>query len=68
MHNKLVKTVSRKQADLLLADIFLLYAGKSLNGCCIQDFFFIESDLISQNQSSFKPGDSCINQLLSITP
>ena len=29
--------------------------------------FFIENDLISQHQSRFKPGDSCINQLLSIT-
>ena len=29
--------------------------------------FFIENDLISQNQSRFKPCDSCINQLLSIT-
>ena len=29
--------------------------------------FFTENDLISQNQSSFKPTDSCINQLLSIT-
>ena len=29
--------------------------------------FFIENDLISHNQSGFKPGDSCINQLLSIT-
>ena len=29
--------------------------------------FLIENDLISQNQSGFKPGDSCINQLLSIT-
>ena len=28
---------------------------------------FIENDLIFQNQSGFKPGDSCINQLLSIT-
>ena len=28
---------------------------------------FIENDLISHNQSGFKPGDSCINQLLSIT-
>ena len=27
----------------------------------------IENDLISQNQSGFKPGNSCINQLLSIT-
>ena len=29
--------------------------------------FFIENKLISSNQSEFKPGDSCINQLLSIT-
>ena len=28
--------------------------------------FFIENDLILPNQSSFKPADSCINQLLSI--
>ena len=29
--------------------------------------FLIENVLISQNQSGFKPGDSCINHLLSIT-
>ena len=29
--------------------------------------FSIENDLISSNQSGFKSGDSCINQLLSIT-
>ena len=29
--------------------------------------FFIENGLISQNQSGLKPGDSFINQLLSIT-
>ena len=29
--------------------------------------FFIDNELISSNQSDFKPGDSCINQLLSIT-
>ena len=28
--------------------------------------FFIENKLISSSQSDFKPGDSCINQLLSI--
>ena len=31
------------------------------------DEFFTENSLISPNQSGFKPGDSCINQLLSIT-
>ena len=29
--------------------------------------FFIKNNLISKNQSGFRPGDSCINQLLSIT-
>ena len=29
--------------------------------------FYIENGLITQNQSGFKPGDSCIGQLLSIT-
>ena len=29
--------------------------------------FFIENNLISKNQSGFLPGDSCINQLRSIT-
>ena len=29
--------------------------------------FFTENNLISPNQSGFKPGDSCITQLLSIT-
>ena len=29
--------------------------------------FFIRNDLISQNPPGFKPGDSCINQLLAIT-
>ena len=29
--------------------------------------FFIENELISSNQSGFKHGDSCVNQLLSIT-
>ena len=29
--------------------------------------FFTENNLISPNQSGFKPGDSCVNQLLSIT-
>ena len=29
--------------------------------------FFIVNEIISSNRSGFKPGDSCINQLLSIT-
>ena len=29
--------------------------------------FFTENNLIFPNESGFKPGDSCINQILSIT-
>ena len=29
--------------------------------------FFLDKGLISANKSGFKPGDSCINQLFSIT-
>ena len=29
--------------------------------------FFLDKSLISANQSGFKPGDYCINQLLSVT-
>ena len=29
--------------------------------------FFIENNLVSKSQSGFRTGDSCINQLLSIT-
>ena len=29
--------------------------------------FFTENNLISPNQSRFRPGDSCVNQLLTIT-
>ena len=29
--------------------------------------FFLANNLLAPNQSGFKPGDSCINQLLSIT-
>ena len=29
--------------------------------------FYIQNSLVDSNQSGFKPGNSCINQLLSIT-
>ena len=29
--------------------------------------YFTENNLISENQSEFKSGDSCVNQLLTIT-
>ena len=46
----------------------LLICGKIFERLIYNKMFeyFIENYLISQNQSGFKPGDSCINQLPSI--
>ena len=43
--------------------------GKILERLIFQEMFpfFIENKLIAANQSGFKPGDSCINQLIAIT-
>ena len=43
--------------------------GKILEQLMFNEMFklFIENELISSNQSGFKPGDSCVNQLVSIT-
>ena len=48
---------------------FLPICGKIFERLLYNEIFsfFIENGLISQKQSGFKPGDSCINQLLSIT-
>ena len=47
----------------------LLICGKSFERLIYNSLFefFIVNELISFNQSGFKPGGSCINQLLSIT-
>ena len=50
--------------------IFLLpVAGKIFEIILYKNMyeFFAENNLISPNQSDFKPGDSCINQLLNLT-
>ena len=47
----------------------LLICGKVIVRLTFNEMFtfFIENELISSNQSGFKPGDSCVNQLVSIT-
>ena len=42
--------------------------GKTIERLMFSEMFefFIENELISFSQSAFKPGDFCINQLLSI--
>ena len=46
----------------------LLICGKIFERLIYNNLFeyFIENDLISQSQSGLMPGDSCINQLISI--
>ena len=43
--------------------------GKALERLMFNEMFkfFIENEFVSSNQSGFKPGDSCVNQLVSIT-
>ena len=64
-----VDPVFRKDDNQLLKNyrrIFLLPITERLLYNQIFEFF-IRNDLISQNQSGFKPGDSCISQLLAVT-
>ena len=43
--------------------------GKVLENLIFEEIFqlFIENKLIAANQSGFKPGDSCVNQLVEVT-
>ena len=56
MHQKLPRD-SERLFFLSLKDSYLMNCTD----------FFSENDLLSFNQSGFAPGDSCINQLFSIT-
>ena len=68
-----VDPVFRKDDNQLLKNyrpIFLLHiTGRIFERLLYnQTFeFFIRNDLISENQSGFTPGDSCINKLLAVT-
>ena len=55
---------------LKTTDLSLLSICSKVLECTIYNMMFtcfIENNLISENQSGFKPGDSCVNQLLAIT-
>ena len=62
--NKMINNVKNYRPVSLLA-IF----GKIFERLIYSEMysFFIENGVISPNQSGFKQGDSCINQLLTIT-
>ena len=58
--NKLSKTIVQFRLHV--------FVGKYLNACFMTLSFicFSKNNLLSPNQSGFRPGDSCINQLLLI--
>ena len=59
------KQIYKNYRPVSLLPIF----GKILERLILEEMFpfFIENKLIAANQSGFKPGDSCINQLIAIT-
>ena len=65
IHEKEEKQTSKNYRTVLLLPI----CGKSIERLMFNEMlnFFIENELISSNQSRFKPGNSCVNQLVSIT-
>ena len=65
VHKKGDKQILKNYRPVSLLPI----CGKTFERLIYNNLFeyFIENDFMSQNQSGFKPGDSCINQLISIT-
>ena len=65
VHNKNSKQLIESYCPISLLPV----CGKILERLIYNKMFefFTENELISQNQSGFKPGDSCISQLLCIT-
>ena len=64
-----VHKIGNKQC-LNYKPISLLPICSKISECLIYDepfTFFTDNMLISPNQSGFRPGDSCVNQLLAIT-
>ena len=62
------RKVINKLSKTIIQFHFCLFVRKYLNACfmtpCLK--FFCKNNLLSPNQSGFRPADSCINQLLSI--
>ena len=65
VYNKMDQQILKNYRSVSLLPI----CGKVFESLIYNSLFeyFIENDLISPNQSSFKPGDTCTNQLISIT-
>ena len=65
VHKKINKQLIENYRPILLQPV----CGKILEQIIYNKMFefFSENELISHNQSGFRPGDPCINQLLCIT-
>ena len=65
IHKKSAKQTSKNYRPVSLLPIY----GKIFERLIFNEMFkfFLDNELISTNQPAFKPSDSCINQLLSIT-
>ena len=64
----LVHKKEDKQILKIIRPVFLLPICEKIFESLIYNNlveYFIQNDLIYQNQSVFKPGDSCVNQLIS---
>ena len=64
----------KKRGDKQILEIYRLISFLPIAGKIFERLlhdrmfeFFIENNLISKNQSGFRPFDSCINELFSIT-
>ena len=63
-----IRKVINKLSKTILQCHFYLFVGKYLNACFMTPclIFFSKNNLLFPNHFGFRPGNSCINQLLSI--
>ena len=66
VHKKSDKQILKNYRSVSLLPICSKIFGRLVYNSLFE--YFIKNDLISPNQSGFKPSDSCTNQLISITP
>ena len=59
-----IRKVINKLSKTIVQFHFYLFVGKYLTACSMFNFFY-KNNLLSPNQSGFRPRDSCVNQLLS---
>ena len=60
------KKMTNKLSETIVQFHFYLTVGNYLIACFMTLCLFFSKNIFSSNQSGFRPGDSCINQLLSV--